>query len=101
MSDKSSKNDEKGRYLKSYNMYEHDGTFEGHKKWRRAGAVFFEAKKQLFVLSLILTGAFDPTPLITTWPYEPEDWKPVSFDSFVAKNDFNTNDIINDTWYMI
>ena len=77
MSDKSSKNDEKGRYLKSYNMYEHDGTFEGHKKWRRAGAVFFEAKKRLFVLSLILTGAFDPTPLITTWPYEPEDWKPV------------------------
>ena len=76
MSDKPSKNDEKGMYFKSYKMYEHNGTIEGHKKWRRAGAVYFEAKKRLLVLSLILTGAFDPTPLITTWPFEPENWKP-------------------------
>ena len=63
----SKKNDEKAQYHELYAMYTHEGTKQGHKKWKMSARAFFR-KPNTMVIHHILQGHVQIERIIENWP---------------------------------
>ena len=61
------KNEEKTQYHELYTMYTHDGTKQGHKKWKMSARAYFR-KPETMVIHHVLQGHIQIDRIVENWP---------------------------------
>ena len=69
----SKKNEEKTQYHELYTMYTHDGTKQGHKKWKMSARAYFR-KPETMVIHHVLQGHIQIDRIVENWPKKAR-WK--------------------------